>query len=65
MIIKPPKPGLGFEFGDLGFCDLVWLGLGVAKNSAHYLRKILELWLLAFNTVINQSTSCGGLFCGH
>ena len=24
MIIKPPKPGLGF-----GFWDLVWLGLGV------------------------------------
>ena len=31
MIIKPPKPGLGFWFWDLGFWDLVWLGLGVAK----------------------------------
>ena len=30
MIIKPPKPGLGFGFWDLGFGDLVWLGLGVA-----------------------------------
>ena len=30
MIIKPPKPGLGFGFWDLGFWDLVWLGLGVA-----------------------------------
>ena len=32
MIIKPPKPGLGFGFWDLGFWDLVWLGLGVAKK---------------------------------
>ena len=31
VIIKPPKPGLGFGFWDLGFWDLVWLGLGVAK----------------------------------
>ena len=36
MIIKPPKPGLGFGFWDLVFWDLVfwdlvWLGLGVAK----------------------------------
>ena len=30
MIIKPPKPGLGFGFWDLGFWDLVWLGFGVA-----------------------------------
>ena len=30
MIIKPPKPGLGFGFWDFGFWDLVWLGLGVA-----------------------------------
>ena len=30
MKIKPPKPGLGFGFWDLGFWDLVWLGLGVA-----------------------------------
>ena len=30
MIIKPPKPGLGFGIRDLGFWDLVWLGLGVA-----------------------------------
>ena len=32
MIIKPPKPGLGFGIRDLGFWDLVWLGLGVAIN---------------------------------
>ena len=30
MIIKPPKPGLGFGFWDLGFLDLVWHGLDVA-----------------------------------
>ena len=34
MIIKPPKPGLGFGFWDFGFWDLVWLGLGVAKMSS-------------------------------
>ena len=32
MIIKLPKPGLGFGIRDLGFWDLVWLGLGVAIN---------------------------------
>ena len=31
MIIKPPKPGLGFGIRDFGFwiLDLVWLWLGV------------------------------------
>ena len=33
MIIKPPKPGLGFGFWDSGFWDLVWFGLGVAKTD--------------------------------
>ena len=30
MIIKPPKPGLGFWIRDLGFWDFGF-GLGVAK----------------------------------
>ena len=33
MIIKPPKPGLGFGIRDSGILDLVWLWLGCGKNA--------------------------------
>ena len=36
MIIKAPKPELGFGFRDFGFWDLVWLGLGVANKPVHF-----------------------------
>ena len=41
MIIKPPKPGLGFGFWDFGFWDLVWLGLGVAIR--HHQQQLSEI----------------------
>ena len=42
MIIKPPKPGLGFVFWDLGFWDLVWLGLGVAIELLSDKKRLLQ-----------------------
>ena len=38
MIIKPPKPGLGFGFWHLAFWDLVWLGYG---NKLQEVNKII------------------------
>ena len=37
MIIKPPKPGLGFGFGDLGIWDFgIWFGLAWVRQKAPY-----------------------------
>ena len=39
LINKAPQPGIGIW--DLGFWDLVWLGLGVAKNT--HLNKVQSI----------------------
>ena len=46
MIIKPPKPGLGFGIRDFGFWDLVWLWLGCGNigNCKNIQRKFFTFF---------------------